>query len=92
MGAGLGSAGVPEFSFVWLLNTAFPGAGSGSHRCACDSGLGVPQRNTRALWSLLTALSLVAMVPRTVLERDVSHLTVSEVCARPFPGLPGGRS
>ena len=27
------------------------------------------------------------MVARTVLERDVSHLTVSEVCARPFPGL-----
>lgn len=69
----------------FLLNTAFPGAGSRSHRCACDSGLGVPRRNTRA--PLVTAVSLVAVVARTVLERDVSHLTVSELCARPFPEL-----
>ena len=38
-------------------------------------------------WSLLSALSLVAVGARVVLERDVSHLTVSEVCARPFPGI-----
>ena len=29
-------------------------------------------------WSLLSALSLVAVGARVVLERDVSHLTVSE--------------